>query len=458
MDSCRSYLPPKLAPIDAIRPAPYNPREITAYQLEALVGSIRRLGMVVPVIVNRHNGMIVAGHQRVRAARELSITEVPCYYVDAVTENDECRFNQIHNSTSFRFRGGGGSLRVSGTGWQGAEALPGVRYSLDAQVVKSCIQLLLRYGNVLSCVATTGGRVVFGEQYCEACAKLGTLCNCFVTEADGDEAARLLGADYGRFSYRALPRSTWVQGLAQMKRLSPDANKKQNRSTLYERYVIPGLVRGERVLDFGAGRCAYAERLSGEGFDVLPVEFYRNDGKRVDVAAGQRDVSRLVASLGSDGLFDKVVCDSVLNSVDSDIAYTDVLATCCSLLRVGGTLYVSGRRRAAAEAHMRAGRSSSVRNFLTYLDGEGFTASFRAGGWFFQKFDDPDETARRLSAMGMRPVRSGHTGESYQLEAVKEAASEGWRESVMREFDLPYPGGRYGRGEEVAEAVARATA
>jgi hypothetical protein len=48
--------------------APYNPRRITDEELLRLRKSLRRFGLVDPVIVNRRSDRIVGGHQRVVAA------------------------------------------------------------------------------------------------------------------------------------------------------------------------------------------------------------------------------------------------------------------------------------------------------------------------------------------------------------------------------------------------------
>ncbi len=55
-------------PIESVTGSEYNPRSITPEALDALQHSIRRFGMVKPLIVNSANNVIVAGHQRKKAA------------------------------------------------------------------------------------------------------------------------------------------------------------------------------------------------------------------------------------------------------------------------------------------------------------------------------------------------------------------------------------------------------
>ena len=85
--------------IDAIKPAAYNPRKITKEQQQELCKSIRRFGLIVPILVNRKDNVIIAGHQRTKAARLVGIKTVPVQYVESINLGDEIKFNQIHNAT-----------------------------------------------------------------------------------------------------------------------------------------------------------------------------------------------------------------------------------------------------------------------------------------------------------------------------------------------------------------------
>ena len=57
-------------PIDEITGADYNPRIITEEALQKLQQSIKRFGMIKPLIVNASNNIIVAGHQRKKSCRK----------------------------------------------------------------------------------------------------------------------------------------------------------------------------------------------------------------------------------------------------------------------------------------------------------------------------------------------------------------------------------------------------
>jgi hypothetical protein len=69
-------------PITELRPAPYNPRDIQEGAFYGLMESLKKFGLVDPLIVNKRTGLMVGGHQRLKAAEALGWTEVPTVEVD----------------------------------------------------------------------------------------------------------------------------------------------------------------------------------------------------------------------------------------------------------------------------------------------------------------------------------------------------------------------------------------
>lgn len=70
------------APISKLTPAPYNPRKITSKEMEKLKLSLQTYGFVDPAIVQKSSGLVIGGHQRIEAARQLGWKEVPVVYLD----------------------------------------------------------------------------------------------------------------------------------------------------------------------------------------------------------------------------------------------------------------------------------------------------------------------------------------------------------------------------------------
>lgn len=72
-------------PIEQLKFADYNPRNITEKQVEDLKASIEKFGVVEPVVVNKNperKDIIVGGHQRTRILQLLGFKTVPVVYVD----------------------------------------------------------------------------------------------------------------------------------------------------------------------------------------------------------------------------------------------------------------------------------------------------------------------------------------------------------------------------------------
>tara|TARA_Y100001963_G_scaffold159563_1_gene263780 strand:- start:1551 stop:2297 length:747 start_codon:yes stop_codon:yes gene_type:complete len=80
--------------------AEYNPRQLTKQQYAHLKDSIKRFGLVDPILVNvnkERKNIIIGGHQRVTIARDLKIKKVPCVELDLTLEKERelnIRLNQ----------------------------------------------------------------------------------------------------------------------------------------------------------------------------------------------------------------------------------------------------------------------------------------------------------------------------------------------------------------------------
>jgi DNA modification methylase len=74
----------ELIEIEHIREYERNPRIASEAAIEAVAASIRTFGFRIPVIIDREC-VLVCGHTRVRAARKLGMTRVPCIRADDLT-------------------------------------------------------------------------------------------------------------------------------------------------------------------------------------------------------------------------------------------------------------------------------------------------------------------------------------------------------------------------------------
>ena len=77
----------RLSP-DALQPYPRNARTHSKKQIGQVRDSIRRFGFTNPVLIDDGN-MILAGHARVAAARELGLEAVPCLRISTLSEAEK---------------------------------------------------------------------------------------------------------------------------------------------------------------------------------------------------------------------------------------------------------------------------------------------------------------------------------------------------------------------------------
>lgn len=75
----------QLVDINKLIPYVNNARTHNAQQINKLRSSLREFGFINPVIIDRELN-VIAGHGRIMAAKEEGINEVPCVFVDYLTE------------------------------------------------------------------------------------------------------------------------------------------------------------------------------------------------------------------------------------------------------------------------------------------------------------------------------------------------------------------------------------
>lgn len=83
--------------IEELREYENNPRHNDS-AVEAVAESIREFGFKVPVIIDA-DGVIVAGHTRVKAAEALNLETVPCIVADDLTPEQIKAFRLADNKT-----------------------------------------------------------------------------------------------------------------------------------------------------------------------------------------------------------------------------------------------------------------------------------------------------------------------------------------------------------------------
>lgn len=78
--------------IEDLKPAEYNPRQMTPEQVKGLRDSVKKFGLVDPIVVNANKdrqNVVIGGHQRLKIAKEEGMKTVPVVYVDLDEKNEQ---------------------------------------------------------------------------------------------------------------------------------------------------------------------------------------------------------------------------------------------------------------------------------------------------------------------------------------------------------------------------------
>lgn len=456
--------------ITELRGAAYNPRKIADEDIEILCESIRKLGLLKPIIAR--GNLIIAGHQRTKALMKMGVTKGVVYQLSQDTNvYEETRFNQLHNGTDMdAFDENARIPPQGGLGYCTVQPrdITGNFQGKLAIVRKEICNLITRFGPWGGIVATQSGEVIHCAQYALAAHITRTPLTAYIIPDERkEEYQKFLNRAYGVFSYEHLKKDTWIQTFAQMFRLRPSNRKNSetaldgsNLSTLYENLVIPYIKDNPELtyIDFGAGQGDYVRRLRKLKVKIDEMEFFRRviGKKALDPNQTQRMITRLLEHVKTHGGYDVVICDSVMNSVDSPLAERSVMAMLNILCNPGGSVFFSGRTTDSVEQKLAASTSTGKASGLAFLDEHGFTALYREGSWFYQKFHDADmiKDLCENSRLADHRYMTNFGAHTYQVSAIKseELSDEQIAEAVNFEFNLPYsPTQSYNRHEEALQ-------
>lgn len=84
--------------IDELIPYKNNPR-LNDEAVEYVKNSIKEFGFKVPIVIDKNN-VIIAGHTRIKASKELGIKDIPCIIADDLTEEQVKAFRLADNKVA----------------------------------------------------------------------------------------------------------------------------------------------------------------------------------------------------------------------------------------------------------------------------------------------------------------------------------------------------------------------
>lgn len=434
-------------PIEEITGSEYNPRAITEEALLALQHSIRRFGMVKPLIVNATNNVITAGHQRKKAATAIGLTHLPCIRINSPNLQDEILFNLMHNSIETSKT----TVRLEDYVVGGYHYCPSDKVKIESEpknvlVCSEITKLMSRYGEWGSVVTDGDGNVILNAEYAYCSKKLGYGVLVYaIPNEDVAEFLECMGIEYGKYNFDNLGVQTYHQFLAQPKRLSTDG-RQSNTSVLYEKYLIPRLQKTDSIIDIGAGRMAYVKLLKSQGYNIHAYEpsLMVKGANKLDMKGIIANILRAEREVKTNGLFDWCVLEAVINSVVDDEFEKAVLTACNAVLKSTGTLITCTRNIAYVEkAYDKTKLSAGAGDCLWYLDDKNYTLGVTNGIVFKQKFHTRESYVELLEQY-FEEVGVLSCTASYIYCACskpKQLPEEVYEEYLDKELNIEYPGG-----------------
>ncbi len=446
--------------ISNLRPADYNPREINPGAFEKLKESLSKFGIVKPIILNG-NGVLTAGHQRIKAMQAVGITEAPVIMLKNISLHDEIKFNLFHNSIETNKS----HVKIKDAVLIpfGYSFVPADQYQCgvnkNSAVVKSIADLYVRYGNWGSVVSDEDGNVILNSDYALTMKMYKEPILVFkITNKQRDELLEYLGLDYGEYNFKALDIKPYVQLHCQMNRVKTDS-REALRSSLYETIVLDRITKEKRMVDFGAGKFAYVNYLKEKGYKIFGYEpFFRaNSRSKIDLGFVLNSMRKLEHDIKQNGLYDIAILDSVINSITSN-DYQDYVLTCCNaLIKPDGVLYMATRTLESAESKVKASVATQKGRSIEFLDKDNFSATFREGVWTLQKFHSKKSLEKLLTKYFGNVTVSRGSSQHYAIcKLPKKLSGDRYLTALTNEFNIEYPNNfRHNKHESLVTEVMK---
>ncbi len=395
-------------PLAKLRPADYNPRRLSEESFLRLQGSLRRHGVVKPVILNA-DGTLVAGHQRTKGLKAIGQETTPAMILpQKVRLQDEIKFNLLHNrvetEASVVYAEPGPIGQWCWIPWQTIE----VEKSKNLPFQQAIGFMTAAHGPWGSVVIDDQGRIVLNAEYAVvAKAQRFDVLAWTVASFDAGQLVEDLTGEYGVYDWSGLEEQApvWNQHIVQPNRLREHSSKAKAgqvryKSEVWEQLVLPWLTTSHRVVDFGAGHGDYARHLRAKGYQVHDYEPYRTlKGKyAIDIRAVVSQIRRIERELRDHGLYEVVVLDSVINATTSLDYQHWVLLTVNALCAADGQVCVGTRNLVREMAYENSEHSISRDSTrLNFLDSNNVDMRFVRGKWQRIRYHTPESLRGLLS-------------------------------------------------------------
>lgn len=204
----------------------------------------QQFGIVKPVILNG-NGMLIVGHQRVKALKSLGLQVTPAIVLKEISLEDEIRFNLFHNSVETN--GSNVTMTDIASLPEGYHWIPPHQIQVNDKnnisILYEIETLLVKYGPWGSVIIDETGKVIENADYAVACEQLKQPLLLYkMSNAKAQAFQPFLTVSYRSYSFEQLGVKAYNQLYVQMNRLREmKTGTRSFKSTTYEHLVLPYL-------------------------------------------------------------------------------------------------------------------------------------------------------------------------------------------------------------------------
>jgi ParB family chromosome partitioning protein len=439
-----------------------NARKITEESLNDLKHSIATLGVIRPLIL-RDDMELISGNQRTKTLKAMGVEEVDAVIVSNISTGESIRFTLLVNSLEYN----NSKVIIKNIDEVPLNQFYEVAHkNIHTVEFRSAVQRrdiamsIVKHGQWGTVVVSEDGRVIFNSDYASVMETIGYPVTVYkVTNEQEDFIMDYFFRDYGVYSYDHLNLPSYPQTYVQPRR-STDPSKDPMRSVTYTeicKFIFDHEENKKmRIADFGAGKKIMAEYYNNKGFNIDTYEpFYKvvesGDKKTYfDIKQVVSDINIMADHIQADGLYDAVICDSVLNSTISKKMEDYVIATVSALTKEDGVAIFSTRsykrllQTSGMNATVKSATDDTKRTFE--LDENHMFVSYRKGFYVGQRFHVAEELIETLSkyfddVKQIKYNKNSATSIFFECRKPKHIDPKYLSEVLNEEFNMEYPEG-----------------
>ncbi len=354
-----------LVPIKTIKGAEYNPRAFDAKRFALIKESLQKLGWLLPAYAC--NGVLLSGHQRTRAWKELGYKEIPVVEVEGLSDESMRGLNILFNLATNDFRRGDLNEQLSDTAPKisGLKVDPYPCMNFEERTIE---YLMVEYGTVsygdadgwqysksmllkgvvIPLVISSEGQIANGAKRLFACAKAGVekmpvvktnlpgwYIDHYLNKVSMNfDLKKTYSAQmrYGSFRRLRLKRESLGHGFSAWMRMQEYQKCEQFDHTLPVNVEKLKRRFGTVIIDFGAGHLHETKMLNDIGLNAVPFEPYHvTTQDKPDLKASRKLTAAFLAEISRGKKFDSIVISSVFNSVPFREDRDKILTICAAL-------------------------------------------------------------------------------------------------------------------------------